>query len=80
MFCNLKLQKSAVLALNESQISLTFLDWCTLNIHTLGVSAMGPHLLVEAGGVSDVALWELLRLHPLLPGGQETALIMYSRH
>jgi len=44
----------------------TFLDWCTLK-YTPGVSAMGPHLLVEAGGVSDVALRELLRLHPLLP-------------
>ena len=38
-----------------------------------GVTAMGPHLLAEAGGVSNVALWEFLWLHPLLPGGQGTA-------
>ena len=42
-----------------------------------GVTAMGPYLLAEAGGVSDAMLWELLQLHP---GAQWIAQITYSRN
>ena len=40
-----------------------------------GVPTMGPHLLTEARGVPDVAFWEFLRFHPLLPGGRASQII-----